>query len=142
MTCPRIETDGRPCDACAPMVLRFTVPGPPVPKQRARRGKGGRWYTPPQTRAYESHVRGVMAFWLMANGLYQGKWPKDARYRVTCAIMFPDRRRRDADNVFKSLADAGNKLMWNDDSQIMEHAVSVSVDRAEPRLEVSVEVLP
>ena len=34
-------------------VRRFVVPGPPVPKQWARRDARGRWYTPTRTRRYE-----------------------------------------------------------------------------------------
>ena len=37
--------------------LTFIIPGPPVPKQRPRFGRGGRVYTPPATRDYEIAVR-------------------------------------------------------------------------------------
>jgi Holliday junction resolvase RusA-like endonuclease len=41
--------------------VRFTVFGPPRPKERPRLGKGGRTYTPPRTVQYERAVREVAA---------------------------------------------------------------------------------
>lgn len=135
--------------------LAFVVSGKPVPKARARQGKGGIWYTPSQTVHYERHIK-----WTAIEALQQRKvdreppWPVDARYRVEVLIFFPDARRRDADNVFKSAADAlnprrasslrpaGKPFVWKDDVQIVEHSVKVmGIDKLNPRIEVVIEVL-
>ena len=36
--------------------MNLTIPGEPVPKARPRRGKGGVWYTPRESLAYEQLV--------------------------------------------------------------------------------------
>jgi Holliday junction resolvase RusA-like endonuclease len=115
-----------------------------VPKQRPRRGKNGHWYTPKKTREYERAVR--MAGWSArftddTGRRMRGAWPLDARYRVTVEVHFPDKRRRDADNVVKSVLDGLNTILWDDDVQVKEHSCRVSIDRENPRLEVSVEVM-
>lgn len=117
--------------------LRIDVPGPPVPKARARKGKGGRWYTPPRTRQYEAHVRTAA----LAARQQAGGWPTDARYEVQARICFPDRRRRDGDNVVKSLLDAANGVLWDDDSQVVRRTTEDTVDRERPRVEMVVRVV-
>lgn len=126
-------------------LLTFTVPGPPVPKARARKGKGGHWYTPTPTRKYEAAIKQAAALaiaeWQRVSG-WTRKWKTDAIYSVEVVIYFGDRRRRDGDNVFKSVADAANGILWDDDEQIREHHVSKQLDRENPRAEVTVSVLP
>ncbi|MFW6031676.1 MAG: RusA family crossover junction endodeoxyribonuclease [Myxococcota bacterium] len=112
------------------MKVSFTVPGPPVPKARARRDpKRGRWYTPHATKAYMEAVR-----W-RANVAARGGWP------VGLACFFPDAKRRDGDNVLKGVLDACNEVLWDDDSQVVDKRVTKHVDRDKPRVEVEVEVV-
>ena len=116
--------------------LTFTVHGPPVPKARARKGKGGHWHTPKSTQAYESLV-----YWTAMRALQGQGWPRDRRYRVECAIYMPNARRADSDNIIKSVLDAGNELLWGDDSQVIEIATIKRIDPAAPRIDVRVYVL-
>ncbi|HSY20676.1 MAG TPA: RusA family crossover junction endodeoxyribonuclease [Polyangiaceae bacterium] len=116
--------------------LHFVVAGPPQPKQRARQGKGGHWYTPSETRAYEVAVK-VAALAAMM----QGGHPRDDRKSTFAAFLdvyFGDERGRDVDNVAKAILDAANKIVWHDDRQVHELAVRRFVDRARPRVEVRV----
>ena len=115
-------------------MIAFTVPGCPRPKERARRGKGGGWYTPRRTSAYEDAVG-----WA-ARGAGCRK-PRDGRFRVKLDLWFPDHRRVDADNCCKSVLDALNGIVWRDDSQVVELVVTRGIDRACPRAEVVVESL-
>lgn len=119
------------------MKLSFTVPGTPQPKERPRRGKGGVFYTPGATRAYEHALRTYALQAVRASG-----WPLATRQpvAVTLRVFFPDERRRDVDNAAKCL-DGCNGIAWYDDSQIVELHVYRSVDRKNPRLEVTVEIL-
>ena len=110
----------------------FEVPGCPVPKQRARRGRHGRWYTPQATRSYEAKV----GWAAKAAGLHA---PHNGLVGLKVRLWFPDRRRRDVDNVVKAIMDALNGLAYSDDSQVIELFVSRQVDRQRPRAEVTVE---
>ena len=95
----------------------FTVPGKPQGKQRARRGRNGRFYTPKETVAYE---RAVARACVAAGGKcphYRGP----VELEVVC--YFTDRRRRDLDNVLKAVADALNGVAYGDDSQIVRAEV-------------------
>lgn len=120
------------------MTLEYVIPGPPQPKERARRGAHGRWYTPERTRRYEAHARSCATVARMALGT---PWPMDAWYRVELWVRFPDRRRRDVDNVAKAVLDSANGVLWDDDLQVSELVVRRSVDRERPRVEVVVEVV-
>lgn len=116
--------------------LRLIVPGPPVPKQRARQGRGGHWYTPSATRAYElavgacGTVARVRARWAKADRL--------GHFSVTIDVFLPDERGRDVDNVAKSVLDALNQNVWRDDRQVARLVVNRHVDRSAPRTEVTI----
>jgi Holliday junction resolvase RusA-like endonuclease len=112
--------------------LRFTVEGVPRPKARARRGAGGRWYTPQATKAYEEAV----GWAARAAGVHE---PCDGGVRLDIVLWMPDRRRRDLDNCAKSICDGLNGIVYLDDSQIIELTVRRGVDRERPRAGVTVE---
>ena len=117
------------------LTVTFAVLGTPQPKQRARRGRTGRWYTPAATVAYEAAVG-----WAAREaGIHQ---PCTGPVRLAVSLWFPDRRRRDVDNVAKSVLDGLNGIAWSDDSQVAELSVSRDVDRDRPRALITVESLP
>lgn len=122
--------------------LAFAVVGPPQPKQRARvvrSKKTGKVhaFTPHRTRKFEQAVKDAAR-----EAIAGMTWPLDGRYRVEAFVYFGDARRRDIDNAIKSVADACNRVLWNDDSQIATLTVHRAIDRQSPRTEVHVEVLP
>lgn len=94
-------------------MIRFTVPGTPVSKERPRKGKGGRMYTPAKTVAAEQQIE-----WLCKSAM-KGARPLDGPVEVNLAFVVPDRRVRDLDNMAKTVLDAMNKLAYTDDSQII-----------------------
>jgi Holliday junction resolvase RusA-like endonuclease len=114
--------------------IAFTVEGVPRPKARARRGAGGRWYTPQATKAYEEAV-GWAARAAGVRDAYEGP------VRLTVGLWFPDRRRRDVDNCAKSICDALNGIAYLDDSQVAQLSVECRLDRQRPRAEISIEPL-
>jgi len=116
-------------------VLNFTVDGKPQGKQRARRGRGGRWYTPSLTVVYENTVSGACLAAMRALGI--SRRYTDA-VTVTVACYFPDARRRDCDNVLKSVMDALNGVAYVDDSQVHTATVTKAIDRERPRTEIEV----
>ncbi len=119
--------------------LRFTVPGKPQPKQRARLGKGHKFYTPEATRSYEQLV-GWSATVPLRSFLCAGKkWPLDARYELIVKAFVPNRRTRDLSNIIKSIEDGCNGILWNDDSQIARIVdCELLVEARMPRAEVVV----
>lgn len=116
--------------------LMLIIDGPPVPKMRARAGRGGHHYTPDKTRRYEELIA-QRAMLQRPRG-----WPLDAEYRVSLLVVFPDRRTRDADNVLKSVLDASNKILWKDDDQVAGGTWTRTYDANAPRIEMFIEVLP
>ncbi len=125
-----------------PNVLRFTVPGPPIPKARARvvRSAGKvRSFTPATTAEYERRVA-LCARAAMAR--MAPDWTADAvSYRLTAVFYMPTRRRCDWDNLAKAIADSLNGIAWADDSAIVEAHVWKRYDPVNPRAEVEVEAI-
>lgn len=111
----------------------LTVPGCPVPKQRARRAKNGTWYTPTRTKKYEEEVATI--------ALSHNMRPATEPVRMTIDIYWPDKRRRDLDNACKSIGDALNGIAYEDDSQIAEIIMRAHLDRERPRAEVVIEII-
>jgi Holliday junction resolvase RusA-like endonuclease len=119
-------------------ILSFTIPGPPQPKERARKGKSGKWYTPERTRRYEAHVHTCA----LAGVSPQARERCFAAERIellSLLVFFPDGRRRDGDNVAKAIQDALNGVLWVDDSRIRQLSVTKSVDPSNPRVDVQVQ---
>jgi crossover junction endodeoxyribonuclease RusA len=114
--------------------VSFTVPGPVVPWQRAA-SVGARRFTPAKQRQYQQLVR---MHALAARP--RGPWlpSKSSRYRVDVEAYLPDERRRDLDNVAKTILDALNGVLYLDDSQVTVLMVATHVDRERPRVEVRV----
>lgn len=86
------------------------IPIRPVPKGRPRKGKHG-FYTPPETRQYESEVK------ILAS--QQIKTPFEGDLSVDIKFYLKGRR-GDIDNYVKSLLDGLNGVAWKDDHQIVD----------------------
>lgn len=120
--------------------LSFTVPGPVVPKHRPR-FTGGYAYTDSRTRKYEQHVRTSAMAALEAWKLKNGHWNGARRFILSVSVYMPDKRKRDLDNCLKSISDALNGLLYNDDSQLDEIYAARFLDKEEPRVDVRVATL-
>ncbi|MCH7761682.1 RusA family crossover junction endodeoxyribonuclease [candidate division TA06 bacterium] len=106
----------------------ITVPGPPVPKQRPRRNARGVWYTPSRTKRYEEKV----GWHARSAGLSAAL---TGSVKLEIRLWLPDRRRRDIDNIAKSIADGLNGVAWEDDSQVTELVVSrAGIDPNRPEI--------
>lgn len=119
--------------------LTFSVPGSPKPKERPRFGKG-LTYTAKGTRDYEKTVQvsamKALTQWRIEN---QGRhWTGVGRFSLNCFLFFDDRRKRDIDNCLKSISDALNGMLYDDDHQIDEIYAYRDYDRHEPRAVVTV----
>lgn len=140
-------------------VLRFTVPGPPVPKGRPRfwvKNRQVRTYTDKKTAAYEK----LVALCVSSSPMLRGQarplcgggpvrvdivavFPRPQRLQ---AKRFPDGlvakySRPDLDNICKSAIDGvglAKGLIWNDDGQVQTlRAEAYYAERDQPpRLEL------
>lgn len=112
--------------------IYLAIPGVPQHKERARRGKGGRWYTPDATASGEQRLRaawlqqrkgspwtGPVSVVVRAYFTPPPSWP---RWRREAAIReeWPHLNKPDGDNLFKLVADALNGHAWLDDSQVFD----------------------
>lgn len=125
--------------------LTFTVPGPPVPKARARvtsridaDGKRDtRSFTPAKTKAYENHVAVIAG----AARSHLRQWPHlDAKARFGLSVsIFRSAERGDLDNFVKAISDACNGVLWVDDSQVRRILAMVDgCEKGRERVEVEI----
>lgn len=127
-------TDSSPDTAAEPLV-KLTIPGQPVPKGRPRAvwPKGSRRpaiFTPTKTRAAEARI--AQYFWVA----YPRLAPLAGRLRLVVRFYCSDKRRRDQDNLTKTVMDALNKRAYKDDSQIESVHADVVRGDSNPRTEL------
>jgi crossover junction endodeoxyribonuclease RusA len=67
---------------------------------------------------------------------YKGE-PRKGDLAVEIYLHFPDKKRRDLDNI-KALLDSMSKILWNDDSQIVDLHIRKYVSPNNPRIEIIV----
>ena len=114
-------------------ILIFQVEGNAVPKERARRGAAGHWYTPGKTRNWEELVGGRakealsgMTFGLAPKGIPVGVevvfeismpsfWRKSVKAEMVETICTQE---PDLDNYVKALLDGMEEVVYHNDSQV------------------------
>lgn len=115
--------------------IEFTVPGNPVPAQRARVMRGGWSFTPKRTADAEALV--AECYRSKASGC----WFVGPIY-MTCWFYLGDKRRKDLDNLAKTVLDGLTKgRAWEDDSQVKALELYAYYDKENPRTVVSIETL-
>ncbi|MDN6885308.1 RusA family crossover junction endodeoxyribonuclease [Variovorax sp. CAN2819] len=137
-------------------MLHFHVPGQPVGKGRPRIGKVGahaRMFTPEKTVNYEGLVALAAQQAMAGAALLEGAC--EVKLRIDCQIpaSWSQKKQRaaaageirpttkpDADNVIKAIFDAMNGVVWKDDVQAVELAVSKRYSMV-PGVAVRVELL-
>ncbi len=115
--------------------MRFVLRVDPIPKGRPRFVRGsGRVFTPQNTKEYEDRVR-------MLTKQILGSWdspvfPKGTpvfvdidfvikrpqrleRKKDPPGLLWAEQQRYDVDNLVKSVLDAFNELLWDDDRQVV-----------------------
>jgi crossover junction endodeoxyribonuclease RusA len=112
------------------LLVALTIPGPPVPKARARTVRG-HTYTPKKTREAEQRIGDFLKV------KYPGLRPSTARLRVV-ARFYLKGIRGDSDNFLKLLMDGLNGRAFVDDKQV--DSVSVEVQRYSPDPKTCVEI--
>ncbi|CAB4128235.1 Crossover junction endodeoxyribonuclease, RusA-like [uncultured Caudovirales phage] len=117
------------------LIVTFEVEGDPVPKSRprfARRGNFVQTYTDAKTIDYETHVamkarqaigaseplQGALTVFLYLRYLIPASYSKKRKEACLRGVEYP--KKIDIDNVYKSITDAMNGIVYTDDSQIVE----------------------
>jgi crossover junction endodeoxyribonuclease RusA len=104
------------------------VPGEPVSKARHRFGWKGIVYTPTKTRQGEQKLK------LLFKVKYRTWKPSSSLlFGVRLVFECETYRRRDIDNMIKLVLDAGNDLIWADDTQVLEVAARIVRKSSQPR---------
>ena len=117
------------------IVLRLTIPGEPLPKQRARVLRTGRTYTPARTREAENVIRWYTVVARQkagVRGLERGPLSLTARFYRSTA------RTADLDNLVKLVTDALNGVLWHDDRQVVQLHAARFDRQKNPRTEIEV----
>ena len=118
-----------------PDYIEFTIPGNPVPAQRARVMRGGWSFTPKRTAEAEAQVA------LVYQHKAQGRW-FDGPVYLLCWFYLGDRRAKDLDNLAKTVLDGLTKgSAWRDDSQVKALEAYAHYDKANPRTVVRIEAM-
>ena len=117
-------------------MIRFSVPGEPQGKGRARVGSvngRARMFTPQKTVAYEGLVAMAAQKAMDGGPLLLGPcsievsclfsiprgWSKKKAAQALSGAIHPTKK-PDADNVLKAVCDALNGVVWKDDTQAVE----------------------
>jgi Holliday junction resolvase RusA-like endonuclease len=132
-------------------MIKLTIPGVPVAKQRARVTRRGFAFTPAKTVHYETYVRELFAvqypdFEPLTGPVVLRLWayfpvPKGTSRRIRQLMesgFIKRDKRPDVDNLLKIFADSMNGLAYADDGQI----ASASIEKlysGRPRVEVELE---
>lgn len=136
-------------------MIKFTIEGPPVAKGRpkfARRGNFVSTYTPAKTKTYEDRVKTAARYAMDGLKPLEGDLsvflkfympiPQSSTKAFKTACITEEHghiKKPDLDNLFKSVTDGMNGIVYVDDSQI-SCATLEKVYSDNPRVEVLINV--
>lgn len=135
------------------MTISFTVLGEPVAQGRPRAGKTRRGktvlYDPEKSKDFKQYV-GLIASQHAPSKLLEGPLYVQVKVYKPLLKSFSKKRtaeaeaglyrpvtKPDVDNYAKGIKDALNKVIWNDDSQVVEFTISKWYS-SKPRVEVEI----
>ena len=139
-------------------MIHFKIEGPGVPQGRpraVRMGAGVRMYDPPKSKAYKQMVAAKVRSYMKINGIQTITEPiaVHLNFYFTPPKSYTKKKLKlieegklhytksvDADNLAKGVLDACNKILFKDDSQIVELNITKQYGK-EDCVEVSLEVL-
>ncbi|MFB7574632.1 RusA family crossover junction endodeoxyribonuclease [Streptomyces sp. NPDC056165] len=101
------------------------IPGVPHSKGRPRFDTDGRAYTAKEDKKAERTTAQHVRRWF--------RLPLTGNVAVGCVFFRPNMQQIDTDNLLKHLCDAGNRIVWIDDSQITAKYGEIQLDAGHPR---------
>lgn len=102
------------------------LPGEPHSKARPRFNKDGRAYKDPDDAAAEQATK-----WRLQRFFRRG--PLTGNVALGCIFFRSTRQEIDADNLLKHICDAGNGILFRDDSQVTAKYGQIELDPVAPR---------
>lgn len=121
---------------------RYIIPGECVPKGRPRFRRRGHAYTPKKTKLYEKQVKEYLIaqgakpsdkpleVWIYVYKQPLKSWSKKLIARATRGLVLADKK-PDVDNYTKSVLDASNGVLFNDDKQVVSlHVIKAYAPKA------------
>ena len=121
------------------LTLKFTVPIEPLPQPRPRFSYG-RCYQPARIVEYKAEIAKAARLAMKDSEPMTGELSaviKLYRKYKRCSRQFGD-----FDNHAKSICDALNKIVYDDDAQIVRCSVEKFTDKINPRVEIEIQELP
>jgi len=115
--------------------VAFYVKGRPVPKQSFRVAGRGHGYQSARVKAWQSDVGWTAQAAMRALGKTD---PLVGELDVRLHFNLVNHRPQDLDNLSKGTLDACNRVVWQDDRQIVDLHITKSVDARNPGVEVHV----
>lgn len=112
----------------SPEPTDLRIPFPIVPKARPRVDRGA---THMPTK-YET-CKEQIAMLLAAHFARQPGWSTDVSYALTVWVRVDNASAGDVDNFLGTVMDAGNKIVWRDDRQVVQASVVKLLDRSSLR---------
>lgn len=115
----------------------------PIAKGRPRFTRQGRVFTPAKTRNAEAEMRWLLAQWWLPKTPLLGPLEIEVKFYFLRPRSVSKQKRAhhvvkpDLSNTLKTLEDAGNGLVWHDDSQIIAATISKSYDTTQ-RIELRI----
>ena len=110
------------------------------PKQRPRFGKNGSVYTPKETKQCMDALSILYKSYLIKTN--KKMMPKGKPLKLSFKIFTKRSRGSDIDNYLKTIMDAGNGILWHDDSWIEKICLGEMVFKADvPLLLLKVEAI-
>jgi Holliday junction resolvase RusA-like endonuclease len=117
--------------------VRFTHPGEPRTKSNSHYFFKGRMVIPKRVRDYEKSLKETAANYMKNSG----KRPTTRLVKVKAIYYLGTKRRKDLQNLPKSTCDALEGVVFNDDSQIHKLQIEKKLDRKNPRVCITVELM-
>jgi len=114
--------------------INFKVTGKPVSKSNSYRIGNKRMYKTKACVAWEKKVSEEALTAMRKAEAVMADGPVEMEVKV----VFPDNRRRDLDNVLKSILDAMNGIVYKDDCQVQKLILSKTVEAGYPRVELHI----
>lgn len=122
-------------------VITFCLQGAPYAWKRAKisrsnriDGRGVRVFKDKGDRAHQTalalEATSAMMRWRHEN---DRPWDPEGEWHITMDFFVPDRRRKDIDNLEKTVLDALSTVVYTDDANVVSVTKSKRLNRANPR---------
>jgi len=103
--------------------------------------KTKKMYKPHDIRAFEEYLAKIATENKREWEVKEGRaWPMDKEYYLKVEVVYGDRRRRDVQNIFGSVCDSLNGVLYGDDSQIRRIAAQKHYDKDAWQFNIRLEV--